>query len=271
MYKLLALDIDGTLLRSDGQVDPSTIEVIKKIKDAVMVTISTGRPIQGVNEFIDLLDLDAPMITYNGGMIIDSKTDEVLFSQQMKGLDAKQVLELGINYDTTMIIWSDNKLYSNRINDYVNNYKKLSGLEPIVLNEFDEVIKQGITKILWVNEPEMLETYQLEIASKVNESVTYCTSKAHLLEFFDSNVSKAKALEFLGHRYNIKREEMMAIGDGNNDIDMIDYVGMGVAMANATDRVKAVANHITTSNDQKGISMAVHQLIIDKNLINSSF
>ncbi|MCH4886469.1 HAD family phosphatase [Acidaminobacter sp. JC074] len=261
MYKLLALDIDGTLLNSQGQVDPSTIEVIEKIKDHVLVTISTGRPIQGVYRYIDLLGLKSPIITYNGAMIIDSRTDEVLYSQKMNGDDAKQVLELGSQYDTTMIIWSNNKLYSNRINDYVNNYKKLSGLEPIVLNEFDDLIKQGVTKILWVNDPDTLESYQEKIKDLVHKSITYCTSKSHLLEFFDSRVSKAKALEFLGRNFEIKREEMMAIGDGNNDIDMIDYVGMGVAMANATDKVKSVANYITSSNDEDGILNAVNKFI----------
>lgn len=261
MYKLLALDIDGTLLNSDGQVCPSTLKIIETIKKDILVTISTGRPIQGVYKYIELLGLEAPIITYNGGMIIDSVTKEVLYSQELSKADAKQVLELGDQHDTTMIMWSANKLYSNRIDDFVRDYQKLAGLEPIQVSDYSQILEDGITKVLWLNRPEVLIEFQEKINGKVNDSINYCTSKAHLLEFFDGNVSKAKALEFIGKAYDIKQSEMIAIGDGNNDIDMIDYVGMGVAMDNATDLVKGVSNYITTSNDQEGISNAIKHLI----------
>ena len=262
MYKLLALDIDGTLLNSEGQVSESTLAAIKRVQsEDVLVTISTGRPIQGVLKYIKLLDLKAPIITYNGGMIIDSETNEVIYEQKLDRKDAKQVIDLGQVYETTMIIWSNNKLYVNRLDDHVIDYKSLSGESPIVINDYEEVYSQGITKVIWINEPDKLIQYQEEIKNKVNESITYCTSKPHYLEFFDHKVSKAKALEFIGRHHNIKKEEMMAIGDGNNDIEMIDYVGMGVAMDNATSLVKSVANYITSSNDNDGIFKALEKFI----------
>ncbi|MBI9011733.1 MAG: HAD family phosphatase [Clostridiales bacterium] len=262
MYKLLALDIDGTLLDSEGHVSESTLEAIKRVQNkGVLVTISTGRPIQGVYKYIKMLDLKAPIITYNGAMIIDSEKDKVIYEQKLDRKDAKQIIDLGRVYDTTMVIWSNNKLYVNRLDDHVIAYQTLSGEAPIVINNYEEVYNQGITKIIWINEPDKLIQYQDEIKSVANESVTYCTSKPHYLEFFDHKVSKAKALAFIGRHCNIKKEEMMAIGDGNNDIEMIEYVGMGVAMGNATPLVKSVANYITSSNNNDGIFKALEKLI----------
>ncbi len=262
MYKLLALDIDGTLLKTDGTVCDSTLESLERVKkENVLVTISTGRPIQGVYQYIELLNLKAPIITYNGAMIIDSKTNNVIYEQQLNREDAKHIIELGLTYDANLIIWSDNKLYVNRLNDYISSYQKLSGEEANVIDDYEIVYNQGVTKIIWANEPEALTHFQKDIQGKVNGSVTYCTSKSHLLEFFDARVSKAKALEFIGKHLNIEKDEMIAIGDGNNDIDMIKYVGMGVAMENATEKVKSVANYITTSNNDKGIYNALEKLI----------
>lgn len=262
MYRLLALDIDGTLLSSKGDVCDSTKDIIKRVQgENIIVTISTGRPIQGVYQYIELLDLKAPIITYNGAMIIDSETQEVIYEQKLNDLDARQVIDLGNAYDTTMIVWSNNKLYVNHIDDNVREYQTLSGETPIVIEDEETIYTQGVTKIIWISTPEKLIELQKELSGTLNESITYVTSKAHYLEFFSQKVSKSKALAFIGSKFNIQKEEMIAIGDGNNDMDMIDYVGMGVAMGNATDAVKAVSNYITTSNDHDGIFNALTNLI----------
>lgn len=265
MYKLVALDIDGTLLNSSGQVDPSTLDIIKQVqKKGVMVTISTGRPIQGVYKYIEMLNLKSPIITYNGGMIIDSETGRTLFDKKLKDADTKQVIELGLEKDTSMIAWSNNKLYANRIDDYTKQYQKMSGQDLLDLKDYENLCKTGVTKVIWINEPETLKGYQETLKMILNESITAVTSKAHYLEFFNKEVSKARALEYIGQKYHIKREEMIAIGDGNNDIDMIDYVGLGIAMENATDAVKKVSNYVTKSNDEQGIFYALNKFIINK-------
>lgn len=262
MYKLLALDIDGTLLNSKGEISDSTVEAIKRAQNKkVMVTISTGRPIQGVYKYVDLLGLNAPIISYNGGMIVDVKKDEIIYEQLLDSKDAKQVIELGLKYDTTVIVWSKNRLYVSRMDEHIAIYQKMSGEVANLIEDYAALYAQGVSKVIWYSDPERLIEYQGEIKGVVNKTVTFVTSHPYYLEFFNEKVSKAKALEFIGQKYGIKREEMIAIGDGNNDIEMIDYVGMGVAMGNATEGVKSVANHITTSNDDHGIFNALEHLI----------
>ncbi|NLH96582.1 MAG: HAD-IIB family hydrolase, partial [Clostridiaceae bacterium] len=108
-YKLITLDIDGTLINSEGIITDETAKAIWRCRDAgVVVTISTGRPIQGVRNFIEELGLDAPIITYNGAMIVDAVTGDILSEQGMMRQDAENVLRLGLERDTTVIAWSDN-------------------------------------------------------------------------------------------------------------------------------------------------------------------
>ena len=263
MYKLIALDMDGTLLQSDGTVSKETQEALKQSREqGVMVTLSTGRPFQGVLDYIDQLGLSGPMITYNGAMIVEVEGRKIVFHQSLKADDARQVINLGLERDTTIILWSDNKLYVNRYDDHAKVYEGIAKTKAIVIEDYEQVIKEGITKVLWFDNVENTNRYLVELVGKVNESVNYCTSRPYFLEFFDGNVSKAEAMAFIGKTYDIKQEEMMAIGDGFNDLSMLEYAGLGVAMGNAEDGVKIKADYVTRSNDDNGIANVIESFIL---------
>lgn len=261
-YKLIAVDMDGTLLNNSGEITPKTVEAIKKATESgAIFSVSTGRPIQGVDKYNHVLELKAPIITYNGAMIVDSETREILFEQGLEREDAKKILELGRKYDTTMCVWSANKLYGNKLNDKIHDYKKLSGVEPILIEDYEALLAQGITKILWYDEKESINQWQQELQSVDFGSVTFCTSKPVFLEFFNSKVSKAVAMEKIGQIYHIDSKEMIAIGDGKNDLSMIEYAGLGVAMGNAEEVVKEAAQYITASNEEDGIAEVIEKFI----------
>lgn len=261
MYKLVALDIDGTLLNSEGVVTDETQDSIRRYSNKALITISTGRPIQGVLKYIELLEIEAPIITYNGAMIIDPITKKILFEQGLEACDARKIYELGSKMDTTITVWSNNRLYVNINNDNVDSYKRLSGVEPIVITDFEKIIEQGITKMLWIDEIDRVNMFQNILISEIGDSVNYCTSKPNFLEFFNKKVSKAEALRFIGKYLDIKQKEIIAIGDGNNDLAMIEYAGLGVAMENASDEVKDRANFITKSNNDDGIAYVLEKFI----------
>lgn len=263
-YKLIAADMDGTLLNDNGEITPKTVAAIKQaVSSGVIFTVSTGRPIQGVDKYNGLLNLKAPIITYNGAMIVESGTREVLFSKTLMCGDALSILRIGNDLGTTMCIWAGNKLYCNIHNERVDDYKKLSGVEPIVIDDYNALAKSGITKILWYDEPNVIADVQQRLKAVQFNKVTYCTSKPIFLEFFNSEVSKAEAMKTIGEIYNIKREQMIAIGDGYNDLPMIEYAGLGVAMANAPDGVKQKSDYITEqSNNCDGIAEVINKFII---------
>ena len=260
-YKFVAVDMDGTLLNSRGEITPATAEEIRKLADKdVVFTISTGRPIQGVAKYKELLGLKGPVITYNGAMIVNAENHEVLFEQGLLREDARKIWELGQKYNTTMCIWAGNQLYGNRLDEKIHDYKNLSGVEPVLAEDIETLLDIGITKILWYDEVERIEEFLTLLSSDLFSEVTYCTSKLTFLEFFSSKVSKAVAMEKIGELLGITREEMVAIGDGLNDLCMIQYAGLGVAMENAAQEVKDNAQFITDTHDEDGVKKVLEIL-----------
>ncbi|MGV8146413.1 MAG: Cof-type HAD-IIB family hydrolase [Alkaliphilus sp.] len=260
MYKLLALDVDGTLLNSKGEVSEKTIKGIRElVNKGVLVLICTGRPTQGTVELYKKLRLKMPVIAYNGAKIVNLDTGEILHEQNLKSIDVKKIVEIGEEFKTTIIVWSDNQLYSNSLNDNVMAYKELSGVEPIVIDNYENIIQQGATKVLWIDEVEKIAEFQKLLDTRLDADVNYCTSKPYYLEFIDESISKGRALNILCDKYKIKREETIAIGDGQNDITMLEFAGAGVAMGNAPKEVKDKANYVTATNDKDGIALAIEK------------
>jgi Cof subfamily protein (haloacid dehalogenase superfamily) len=263
-YKLIAVDIDGTLLNSDGILTEETRKAIADCVDhRIVFTISTGRPIQGVRELNRTLNLDCPYITYNGAMVVLGLSGEVLYEQRLSAEHARSILRLGQEWDTTMLVWTDNKLYADRQNERVSQYAQASGTEPVITGNLTDVVTQGVTKILWYDDVESINRYQSLAESRLSDEINCHTSRPFFLEFVDQKASKAIALERIGEYYGIDRREMIAVGDGQNDISMIRYAGLGVAMGNAQPSVKAAADFVTRSNDEDGLAYTIRRFILE--------
>lgn len=263
MYKLIALDIDGTLLNSDGVITEATKEALAKASDeGVTVTLSTGRPVQGVEKYIGELNLKAPLITYNGGMIVEADTKKILFSQELSAADAIEIYSYGIETDATIVVWSKNELFVNRLDENASAYEAIAKTKAQVITDIDMLATRGVTKILWHDTVEKVNGYIENLTGKISDSITFCTSRPYFLEFNSAEVSKAAAMDFIGGHLDIKQSEMIAIGDGFNDLSMIQYAGLGVAMGNAEDGVKAHADYVTASNDEDGIAQVVEKYVM---------
>lgn len=265
IYKLMAVDIDGTLINSKGILTEETRKaIIAGVERGLIFTISTGRPFQGVEYFSRILNLDFPYITYNGAMVIMGKSKEILYEQKLSSESAQRIIDLGKKFDTMTIIWTDNKLFVTELNERVQKYKQISGVEPIVINNFYELIREGVTKILWYDEIDKIEQYQAQVGKYLDGSVNFHTSRPMFLEFVDKKASKAIAMEKLGEHFGIRRSEMIAIGDGYNDLSMIEYAGLGVAMANSEDDIKEKADFITLSNDEDGVAHVINKFVFNQ-------
>lgn len=261
-YRLIAADMDGTLLDSKGKISFKTSRAIQNAVDSgVIFVVSSGRPIQGILKYKDTLVLKAPAITYNGAMIVRPQNGGVLFHRALKEQDALKILSLGEEKGAAVCAWCENRLFVNRIDERTDRYKTLSGVEPVVIEDRKKLAKRGITKILWYDGEEKIQDLQRDDSLKELEEAVFCTSKPEFLEFFNSNTSKAAAMEFLGKLYGISREEMIAIGDGDNDLAMIEYAGLGIAMENGSEKIKEKADFITASNDKDGVALAIGKYI----------
>ncbi len=260
-YKLIAVDIDGTLLDSQNRLREETVQSIRKgVAKGLIFTISTGRPVQGIRDIIRMLDVKTSSITYNGAMIVSEK-EEILYSCTLKPEDAVDIIRLGMERKVTVTFWANNVLYADQINETSVSYSKISGLPPVRFDDYKKIAVEGITKILWISTPEIINRHQNDVGMYISDNVNFHTSRPMFLEFVDKTASKALAMQKLGDIYGISKDEMIAVGDGLNDMSMIEFAGLGVAMANSHPEILKIADYVTLSNDENGVGRVIDQFI----------
>ncbi|MBQ1234434.1 MAG: HAD family phosphatase [Oscillospiraceae bacterium] len=261
-YRLMAVDMDGTLLNSENQITPVTEAAIKQaMEKGLKFTLCTGRPLQGVLRYVEQLQLDCPIITYNGAMIVHSGSGEVLFSQNMDSDEARRVWDIADKAGMAVFVWSAGELFARAPGEKVAFYEEITKTKAKEIVDFEELVQRGVTKLLWYDEPKSLDGWVDDLKGAGFEKTTFTKSRAYFLEFFSAYTSKAVAMEKLGEYYGIDKSEMIAVGDQTNDLPMIEYAGLGVAMGNAVDAVKAVAGYITDTNENDGVAKVIEKFI----------
>ena len=154
-YKLMAVDIDGTLLNSRNELTWKTKFAIRQaVERGLIFTICTGRSIQGVQPIIKELGIDLPFITYNGAMIVMGKSREILYEKKLSPEDSIAIIDLGLKFDTTVVAWVNNKLFVNKLNERAESYSKLNNTPAVQFTDPREIIEDGATKILWYDTAE---------------------------------------------------------------------------------------------------------------------
>lgn len=264
MYKLIASDMDGTLLSSKRTISEKTIKAIRELKaKGVMFVLCTGRALPAIKRYQDMLKIVEPVVICNGAEAYDVANNKVIFQKNIDFESAKCIWEEGLKRNTEIYFWVGNELYTNLLNDKIYDYIDDHHTEFQKVTDFDTVKDKKFLKFIWDDTPENIIRYKAELDKMgFREKVNYCTSMAIYLEFFNKETDKGAAIKELSKIYNIKREEIIAIGDGNNDIDMIKYAGLGVAMGNAADNVKSVADYVTSTNDEEGLLEVINKFVL---------
>ncbi|MEF2919668.1 MAG: Cof-type HAD-IIB family hydrolase [Acutalibacteraceae bacterium] len=263
-YKIIATDLDGTLLNDNREISRENILSINNaIKQGIIVVPCTGRAVQGITKYEELKSLKMPAVAYNGGMVINLENMDIIYHCPLENFDAKFIIDKGIQLDTNICVWIDNKLYCNKINKYTLDYSKISGVQPIKFRSYKDIQSKVITKVLWYDTEDKISCYLNEMSKIVSKNVSCCTSKPWFLEFFNSATSKALALEKVAEIYNVSNNEIIAIGDELNDISMIEYAGLGIAMNNARSELKLIADYVTENdNNHNGFSQVINKFIL---------
>lgn len=268
MYKLIAIDMDGTLLREDKSVSERTKNAIKLAKEkGVYVVIATGRPIDGVSRYLEELDMlgeNDYVLSYNGGLVLKTKSREVVSKTALTGADLHYLhnlsKELGVNIHAFSEVHG---LMTPKNSKYTEVEANINGIK-IAINDYSDIEDDhSIIKVMMIDEPEVLQKAIDNLPKEVYEKYTVVRSAPFFLEFLNKKVNKGTGVELLAKHLNIKQEEIMTFGDAGNDLDMIVYAGMGVAMANAFDEVKEAANYITDSNENDGVAKAIEKFVLN--------
>ncbi|WP_294374774.1 sugar-phosphatase [uncultured Clostridium sp.] len=268
MYKLIALDMDGTLLNTEKKITENTKKALKKAEEkGVKVVLASGRPLSGITKFLGELDLmkgDDYALSFNGGIVINSKTEEVINSSLLKGSDLKHLYniskDLGVNIHAFSV---KEGLITPKMSQYTQHECDMNGIEATI-KDFNEVEDdEDIVKVMMIDPQEILDKAIEKLPKDLYGKYSVFKSAPFFLEFTNKEVDKGKGLKKLGEYLGIKQEEIIACGDAGNDLSMIKYAGLGVAMENATEDVKKAADYITLSNDNDGIAHVVEKFILN--------
>ncbi|QCX33905.1 HAD family phosphatase [Caloramator sp. E03] len=279
MYKLVCIDMDGTLLNSKREISDINKSALKKAFDmGVHIVITTGRIYLNAEYYSDLIGIKSPIIASNGAIIKEKGSNEFIYKAVIPKEINLQILEICNKYKLyprfhtiTDIYYSDSLFNFMNLMFYFSFALKVKSKDHRVRmhyikskrkwHEVFNLKKEDIVKCeIYSFDKEKIKNVYDELKKIGSIKVV---PGFNSLEITRKDVSKGSAIKFLAEKYKIKREEIVAIGDSENDIEMIQYAGFGVAMGNAIKAVKEKANYITTSNDEDGVAKVINEFIIN--------
>lgn len=260
--KAIFMDMDGTLLRSDHTMSDKLKEkLIELDKNGVKIFISTGRMYAAALPYLKQLGITTPVITYNGGKIVDPSTSETLYENPVTAETVKRVIEVSRETGIHLNLYSDDKLYVENETPEGKAYAEKTGLKYVLVN-FDEFIGKTSTKALFLGENEKLVKLKEELERELPQSI-FVFSQPTYLEVLNGGVSKGKAVKELMNKYGFSEDEVMTFGDQWNDFDMLKLVKYGYLMGNASEDLKKefTEDRITLSNDDEGIYHIIKDIL----------
>lgn len=265
MYKLIAIDMDGTLLRRDNTISERTKRSINStIKKGVKVVLASGRPIEGLTRYLDELNLsghDDYVMSFNGSLIQNVQTKKIIFKRTLTGAHLKELYAISKKINVNIHAFTTKGCITPKMSEYTAYEGHINGIEVHIV-DFDKIPdNEVVIKVMFVDPEEKLEKAMRMLPEYVYEDYTVVRSAPFFLEFLNKEASKGLGIKALGHYLGINQEEIICIGDANNDLDMIQFAGLGVAMGNAFKSVKEVADFITSDNDEDGVALVIEKFI----------
>lgn len=268
MIKLIATDIDGTILKYDYEFNVEVKNCIRNLtKHGVKVVLVTGRMHSATTHIAEELGLDTPVVSYHGGLI--KHNGETLYERNLNSNSAKNIINWARKNNIHVNLYLNDKLFVEKDSPTIQRYIK-QGVPDFQIKSFDEVKLERINKMLLINyEDENKVTMWKEYLEIKHKDVYFIKSMPFYCEICHIEATKACAVNFLKDYWNLKKEEIMTIGDQNNDIDLLSAGGIKVAMGNATEELKSVANYVTDTVNNNGFVKAVEKFVYNNISITS--
>ncbi|EDP67955.1 hydrolase, haloacid dehalogenase-like family protein [Carnobacterium sp. AT7] len=269
MIKLVAIDLDGTLLNREHIISDENKEVIKKAKEqGVKVVLCTGRPLLGMISYLEELNLREVGdygITYNGGLVQRTDTGEVLSKKTLTKVEIEEIFALSKEINVPCNFIDLEKIYEPPYPEGRDSlYPTVMRALPYVPIEMEHVSEDiAINKTVFCYEQTSLDEAIKKIPVHFHEKYTIMKSRPVLLELMPKGVDKGSGIAVLADLLGFEASEVMSLGDEANDAAMIEYAGMGVAMGNATDEIKAMAQYITKTNEEHGVAHAIQKFVLN--------
>jgi len=264
--EMVAIDLDGTLLNSAKEISAATEAILHAAREVhgVRIVLATARPPRSVLGFYRQLRLATPMVNYNGALVFDPLNHDVLWHRPIPLAVARGVVTLAREVFPAVLVSAEvlDRWYTDRYNPaYATETANL--FDPDVVGPIDSWLDRPVTKLLLLGADEGLLAVEEAIHQRFPYQVATVQTEAGLLQVMHATVGKAQALRIVAAHLHVRREKVLAIGDNANDVGMLQWAGVGVAMANAAPEAKAAADYVTDHHDADGAARAIGKLILD--------
>ena len=272
MTKIIAVDIDGTLLNSKSKISEKTQKALENaLREGNIVVIASGRDPKGVIQYAEALKLDqydGLLSNYNGARITNYDTQELLINHTLDLSEMKKLLAFSEDLDINYTIYYDGKCYTNSMDTYkLKDTSSKNNMEIIYDPKLSYNIDFEPNNVLFACHPDKINESIAKIDDVFNDKFTFVKSTPYYYEVMPKGISKGKSLLEIAKYYDIPIEDTIAFGDEENDLTMIEAAGIGVAMGNAIDLVREAADYITLSNDEDGIADYLEKFVLKRERI----
>ena len=266
-YKAIALDMDGTLLSTKNELETKTKDTLIRAQEAgLKIILASGRPTFGIMEAaksLRLKEFGGCIVSYNGGKVIDLSTNELIHERGLTPKECHEIYDLSRRHKVGLMAYDGNNVITEDYDEHIETESRLNKIQINQIQDFKKAVVKNSPKCITTGNPEHLVKVEKEFIAKISDRFNIFRSMPYFLEITPKNVNKAtsleKALEFL----NLNADELIACGDSYNDIEMIKFAGLGVAVDNAIDEIKEIADYITATNDENGVAKVVEKFILN--------
>lgn len=263
-YRLVAFDLDGTLLGEELLLRPRVLAAIERMRAAgVQGCVVTGRMYRAALPFVRQLQFSAPVVCYQGAAVIDPQTDDVLQDVPLPNAQALRLEQYARANGLHIQLYANDRYYCEQANRYSDLYAKISGVEPIVVPSLASRFETwDATKACIIAEPEIVNEHLPRVQSLCADQAYVTRSIPWFIEVMNSNVNKGRSLEIVARSLDIPMEAVLAIGDSWNDAPLLQAAGFGVAMGSAPPELREVADAVVADVENDGVAEAVERFVL---------
>jgi Cof subfamily protein (haloacid dehalogenase superfamily) len=253
--RLVAVDLDGTLLNDSKQISDQTVAALCCLPSRnVRLVIASARPPRSVRHIYQSLKLDTLQINYNGALIWDEPNQAARFHRPLPGKLVREIVEFSRDHYEEVLVSCEvmDRWFTDRIDDqFTTETGRL--FKPDVVAPVEDFCSVDTTKLLLSAEPAIIARLEPELVERYGDRVTILQTDDHLLQIMHPRAGKAAALQMVATHYGVPMQHVLAIGDALNDVGMLQLAGVAVAMDNAHREVKKVADWVAPSNNDHGV------------------
>ncbi|MDG5472698.1 Cof-type HAD-IIB family hydrolase [Jeotgalibacillus sp. ET6] len=265
-YKMIVLDMDDTLLRDDHSISERTKKALMAAQEnGVKVVLASGRPTYAMRDFsneLKLHDYGSYILAFNGAKIINAKTEEEFFSSTLSPETAHKLYDISKRENIGIHTYVGDSIVTENQNPFSDIESDITGLPVNVVDDFKKAVTEPVVKMLMLADEEVLVHKEEKLQAEMAGQFSIMRSKPYFLEFTEEGVTKGTSIKQLADKLDIQQEEIIAVGDSYNDLSMIEYAGLGVAMGNAPQDIKDAADFVADTNMNDGVAKVVEEFLL---------